>query len=206
MNREDAEIMLAKVLKKEYDYYQKRIEPLVIAANTNTHDFVDEYDVIEIPENIQQEYDALHDDVNMCGDELASYPQFFDIMKCWMIDVCGEGRKEIPKNFLETDIDIDEFLDQYGNLAHSVTNFVKKSGFVITDRGGGSTGWHFGVPCTDTEANKLCSLLHQQFSGAIELDLIAVYKRFWGHRLPNLYNWDSLLEWLETHELEEDEE
>lgn len=197
MNIKDAEIILAKEMKKEYDFYQEHIEPIIIAASKNEENIS-----IEIPDNIQHKYDMIRDDVNLCGDELASYPELFDVMQCWMIDVCGEGFKEIPEDFLEKEIDIEDFLDQYGNLAHSISDFVKLSGFTITDRGGGTTGWHIGVPCNDSDANKLCSLLHNNFAGAIELDLIAVYKRFWGHRLPNLYNWDSLLEWLETNELE----
>jgi len=188
-----AEQMLAACLKDEYDFYNKHIDPLVKEAQKENKEAV-------IPQNIQEEFEQLKDDTSLCEDELASYPEIFDAMQCWVIEISGEGIRESLPDLSK--IDVDDFIDQYGNLAHEVLRTIREEGFKVSDMAGMQDGWNIGIPCSESEAKRLCTFLHEKFKTAIELDLMIIYKRFWSHRFPNLYNWETLQEWLQTNTLD----
>lgn len=184
-----AEKMLAACLKNEFDFYQKHIEPL-LNENKDT----------VIPEKIQKEFEELQDETEFCEDELASYPEIFEAMTCWMIEISGEGIKESIPDLSK--IDVNEFIDQYGNLAHEVIQTLRKEDIQISNLAGTKNSWNIGILCTDTESKRLCAFLHEKFKSAIELRLMIIYKKFWNHRFSNLYDWDSLQEWLKTNTID----
>lgn len=189
MDIKDAEKKLARCLKDEYDFFEKYIKP------HNNKDI--------ISEDILDKYEELQSETDYCGDEIASYPTFTNIMYCWMVEINGVGyKKKLPIDL--TNIDIDKLFDEYDNLAHSINLFIKNNNFDIYSRMFVNDGWQIGIMCTTEEANKICSLLHDQFSAAIEMDLLIISKRFTNHRLQNLYDLKSLQLWLTENDLEED--
>ncbi|MDO8640087.1 MAG: hypothetical protein Q7R33_00920 [Nitrosarchaeum sp.] len=200
MDVKTAERKLATCMKLEMDFHNEHMQAANYEAMSNSGS------VIELSKTLRDQYDQLRRNTERCGEELATYPELFDVMECWMVDVKGSCRTQINdiNQVFSSDNLVDEIkslVDQTGNLTHSITQFVEQHGFVITDRGCGCDSWHIGVPCNDSNARRLCSLLHLTYSKAIELNLIKVVKHFWGFKLPGLKNWNDLEKWLENNSL-----
>jgi hypothetical protein len=132
--------------------------------------------------------------VKLFGDELAGMPQFRDELICWMVDVTGEGEPsdESKREALRT-LNFARLTGKAGgNLASTIREWIADKLYMqITDSGGGCGGWHMGVPCNEEQSRTLCKSLHSEFARAIDSGLIKVLCRFWGWRLPGLYNWDD---------------
>jgi hypothetical protein len=148
-------------------------------------------------EEVLEQSKRLHHKVERYGKELASDPDFFDVMQQWMVDVVGCCSEEsCPtdeqlKEVLGT-LDFRKFISERSGIAAAVQEYVESFDFVITDSGGGAGGWHIGVPCNENDCRKLCRLLHNRFGSAIKAGLIKVVRHFWQWRLPTLRNRDSL--------------
>jgi hypothetical protein len=187
MDLQEAEKLLAQCLKDEYDFYEKYIKPCLNKT---------------ISENVLDKYHELQTETDYCGDEIASYPEFVNIMFCWIIEINGVGYKRTLPNDL-TDIDIDKLFDEYNNLAHSVNEFIKINNYNVCSKIFVNDGWQIGIMCTTEDANKICSHIHHQFVAAINMSLLIISKRFTNHRLQNLYDLASLQLWLKDNELDD---
>ena len=189
MELNEAYKKMAKLMKDESDYYDKNIKP---------------YLKHNIDDKVFKEKDNLANEVKYFGKELAGDPYIYPILEHFMIDIkgcCGEaGEKEQEK--VSKTLDFKEFIDSQGSIPSMIQNFIEYNGFKITDRGGGAGGcWHIGVPCNDSDANRLCILLHINFKNLIDKKYIRIVRNFWGYKLPGLKNWNQLEEWLEKNNL-----
>tara|TARA_R110002049_G_scaffold177616_2_gene344812 strand:- start:441 stop:1031 length:591 start_codon:yes stop_codon:yes gene_type:complete len=127
--------------------------------------------------------------------ELMTYPELFDELKIWMVDVVGESSdtcnaKEIFNVFEETG-DMHEAVAKHDNVCALVRSYLTEIGFIITDSGGGCGGWHLGVPCTEPESRKLIKLMRQDFAEFFEAGVLKMKRMFWGAKWENLYNLDD---------------
>lgn len=138
-------------------------------------------------------WNRIKQGVKKAEDKVASYPIIKNIIIPYMVDVCGNTSdvcNESIEKVLE-DFDFKDFLERCGSIPSMLQQSIKFWGFKITDRGAGCESWHLGVPCTETQANELCSLLHKNFNFLILKGYITIYKHFWGFSLPELYNWNK---------------
>jgi len=143
-------------------------------------------------------------EIRQAEEEVASFPRMKYCILPWMVDVCGNCC-EVEVDSIERvskDLDFENFINSCGSVAESVQNSIRSWGFKITDSGGGVGGWHVGVPCDDYHSEQLCSLLHKKFAYAIEKGYITVYKRFWGFKIKDLYNWDEVERWVSENGLD----
>lgn len=115
------------------------------------------------------------------GEELAAMPQFFDVLQCWMVEV--NGFAEVSE-ITSQDFDLEDTLNRLGGLAQAVQTFVLKHDFKVTSRSNGVGYWELGVFCSEQEARRLCSLLHDKFAKAIQSRQVQVTRKFWGWRWP----------------------
>jgi len=146
----------------------------------------------------------IEQEIKHAEEKVASYPQMKYCMLPWMVDVCGNC-SEVDTNTMEQaleDLNIENFICKNGSIAESVQSAIRSWGFKITDRGGGVGGWHIGVPCDDHYSEQLCCLLHQKFKYAIEKEYITIYKRFWGFKIKDLYNWTEVEQWVDINGLD----
>jgi len=163
-----AEEHMARLMKSVDDYFVAHIKDKEVVGD-----------------EVLEEHQFLMDEVHLFGEQLASYPHFFEILEAWMVDISGTGDmaeiKEYPEDFVE-------FIKKQGSLAAGVQQYIEDQGFEITDRGGGKGRWTLGVPCTTTNMRKLTAILHAQFARAIDAGTIRIYVRFFHWRLPTLRN------------------
>lgn len=108
----------------------------------------------------------------------------------WMVDFEGTAA---PAWTLEQRMPTSDELDSsamvlYDETARDVRLWVEKHGFKITDSGSGSEGWHLGVPCTDSQAELLCRLAHDELSKMLKAKVLMIAIKFWGWRFAELYN------------------
>jgi len=154
----------------------------------------------------------------------ASMPELSPIMISWMVDIVGKDScnvenlaakfpipEDVPADKTQVSISgyspndekihgaITEQLKTEGGVLQMVITTLERNNFVISDSGGGCCGWHVGVACNDAEAARLCAIVHQRFKKAISVGAIAVFKKFWEHRFPDLYNDDDALQFLREH-------
>lgn len=163
---------MRKLMKAEQDFYKQHIQSKPDK---------------EIPENIIDEHRMLQHKITHFGDECASYPELFDILEQWMVDVKGQKdcNEEMIKEVCDT-LDFEKAISEIGDLPDMIQQFVKEHGFKITDRGFGCGGWHIGVPCNEINARRLCYLLHLNFPLQIRAGIIRVERHFWKWRFPDL--------------------
>lgn len=109
-----------------------------------------------------------------------------DIMKYkWMCDIIGNqpalsGEIEgVIENGI-TNESIEDFIGNRGNLPTNVKEFVKESGFLWTDSGGGPDSWHIGVPFNDLfHACYFLNLVTTKFSKAISCGFLKFRLMSW---------------------------
>jgi hypothetical protein len=176
---------MAAAMKEEMDLYERVTGELSGQAGN----------VIQWSKEDSDAREALRNKIKHLEAEIASYPEMFDILEPWMVDISGKG--ECSQERLERSLydGMKEFVDQFGNLASEVQSFVTAAGFNITDRAGGCGGWDLGVPCTEMDSRRLCTLLHGRFAKAIKLKLFKVSRTWWGWCVPGVRNWDDVREY-----------
>jgi len=157
----------------------------------------------------------------MC--QVAANKDWRDLLTPWMVDISGvaigpernrhekisggEGSFHITEEDLFERFDnIKDFVSSYGGANFDeMMEFLQDNGFNPTDMGAGARGWAIGCPCSDSEANKLCDLIHVQFADEIEYGQLQVTKNFWGFRFADLYNECCARLYAEEHSLEPNE-
>lgn len=127
--------------------------------------------------------------------ELMTYPELFDELKIWMVDVVGESNdkcnaEDIFTAFKKTG-DMHEAVANHDNICVLVRSYLTEKRFKITDSGGGCGGWHLGVPCTEPESRKMIRLMRRDFAEFFEAGVLKMKRMFWGAKWDNLYNWED---------------
>jgi hypothetical protein len=175
MDLQEATITMALLMKKEADFYAQH------AAQ----------DKSLTREDLKQ-LEWLKANTREFGNRLAANPYFFDVMESWVVTILGtEGvNTDSVKEALES-ADVDDLVDRASSLAASIKKHLRDNGYVICDMGAGEDGWDVGVRCTDKQSRTLCTELLQRYTQAIEMGLVAVSRRFAGHTLPGLHDWDD---------------
>jgi hypothetical protein len=208
MDINEARRLMAIAMKKEMDHYRSVVEKLKLEQG----DVINDSDIGAVfPSMSQEDADTrmqLQKDVNSLGARLASYPELFDELQPWMVDISGKGscsNERLEKTIMTIDAPDEDkfkaFIDEFGNLASEIQAFIIDAGFEITDRGGGSCGWDLGIPCNEPDSRRLCTLLHSKYAKAIELGLITVYRKFWDWKVPEIRNFNGVEQYFENFPL-----
>jgi hypothetical protein len=175
MDLQEATIIMALLMKKEADFYEQHGQP----GQTLTREDL-------------KEFEWLKANTREFGNRLAANPNFFDVMESWIVTLTGtEGVNKDSMDEALQSSDVDDLVDRASSLAASVKKHVRDNGYVICDMGAGEDGWDFGVRCSDKKSRDLCVELHQRYIQALELGLLTISRRFAGHTLPGLYNWED---------------
>lgn len=183
MDLQQATLEMARLLKKEKDFHTNHISILK--------------DDQEIPQETLKEFEKLRAITREFGNQIAAIPHFFNILESWKVNLSGKATlSQAALNEAYKDGDIDALVEKSGNLAIIVKDFIKKEGFYICDMGAGATGWDISVRCTEKQSKELCIRIFQRFNQALRMGLLVVSRRFAGHRIPGLYNWDDAERYL----------
>lgn len=132
----------------------------------------------------------------MCG--YASDAELRWHMTPWMVDFTGREPIGDPEMGVDERKMRQAILADFGVLPKRISDWLRAQGYQITDSGGGLSGWHLGVPCTDAEATQLCTLAHQEFRTFIESDLLAVQLWFRRWSFTRLRTYEDAKEFLRT--------
>ena len=175
MDLQEATLTMALLMKKESDFYEQHAQQEQSLSRENL-----------------KELEWLKANTREFGNRLAANPYFFDVMESWVVTLIGtEGvNKDSMKDAMES-ADIDDLVDRASVLAASVKSYVRNSGYIVYDMGAGEDGWDLGIRCTDKQSKNLCIELHQRYTQAIEMNLLAISRRFAGHTLPGLHTWED---------------
>jgi len=174
MDLQEATIAMAYLMKNEIDFYKKNLEG------------------VEPTKKLLEEFEWIKSNTREFGNRLAANPNFFNVMESWKVYILGkEGVNEDSIQKAAETFNVEDLVEQCGNLAISIKEFISSKGLIICDIGAGTDGWDIGVRCTEKISQTLCYDVHKKFWSAINLKLIAVSRRFAGHSLPGLYTWDD---------------
>jgi hypothetical protein len=182
MDLQQATRAMALLMKNEADFHKEFLSDTVMQGEED-HGKVKE---------LYRQYQWLKSYTREFGNELAANPHFFDVMESWVVYLKGKDSvdKERIKVAVEKD-DVDELIEQTGGLASSIKNYLKEQGYQICDISAGEDGWDIGVRCSEKKSRDLCVEIHQRYYRTIEIGLLSLSRRFSGHCLPGLYNWDD---------------
>lgn len=129
--------------------------------------------------------------------QLAARPDFFNNIKCWMVDIHGTEKaskishdqvieifdefKDLLSYKKEFKIAIDKLILKQGPLGEDVIGFVSDK-WSISDKGAGKEGWHLGVMCCHDEVSEITQSVYDRFKSSIDLGLIYMDVHFWGFK------------------------
>lgn len=184
MTFKEAEAHMAMLMKLEIDYYKKHIEP--ITKNRGPSD--------KVPQEIEYEHRRLRVEVKRFGEMLATNPTFSDILVPWVVDVKGrsDSGEAAIKEVLEN-LDFKDFMKKHGSLPDEIRKFINESGFRLEGCGGSTRSWHIGVICNEPDSRRFCAMVQQRYRKAIDSKAIWLEKKFWGWRLPTLFNENDII-------------
>jgi hypothetical protein len=175
MDLQEATTTMAFLMRKEADFYEQ-------------HAILNQ----EISREDLKQIEWLKANTREFGNRLAANPNFFDVMESWTVVIMGsEGvSSDSVQESLKTD-DVDDLVDRASSLAASIKAHLRSNGYVICEMSAGEDGWDVVVRCTDKQSKNLCIELLQRYTQAIDLGLLSISRRFAGHMLPGLRNWDD---------------
>ena len=175
MDLQEATITMAFLMRKEADFYELHAMP----------------DQKLTREDLKQ-IEWLKANTREFGNRLAANPNFFDVMESWTVVIMGsEGvSSDSVQESLKTD-DVDDLVDRASSLAASIKAHLRSNGYMICEMSAGEDGWDVAVRCTDKQSRNLCMELLQRYTQAIDMGLLSISRRFAGHMLPGLRNWDD---------------
>lgn len=104
---------------------------------------------------------------------IARNPRAFAQMRCLMVDFKGRVSEGSAR---EADVeDVASMVRRVGgSLASAVEMWLRTQPGKLTDRGGGESGWYFGVHCTPDEAWRLARDGRSLFAKAIKANLLEI--------------------------------
>lgn len=197
-DRETAAKILVKLWKDAQKWLRKN-KPKFVRVN----DVLMPADKPEVRLRKLREKERIEYQTTQVMEQISADPDFFDILIGWIVEVRGKnGTDDIHKMikaFQGTPEQARENMKKMGGLQQAVGNALEQWGYNIEEMGGGTTGWHLGVHCTDKEAKTLCRRLHAKFKKAISLDLLRVHKMFTGYKLPELRGDPQFHRWIEEN-------
>lgn len=182
MDLQEATIAMAALMKGEADFYREHLE----RAQPETPEELRRH------KKALKEFEWLQSNTREFGNTLAANPNFFGVMESWKVVVKGtEGvAKDSIVKAMKTD-DVDDLIERSGSLASLIKNHIKDKGLLICDMSAGEDGWDISIRCTEKKSRILCYDIHKNFCNAISIGLVSISRRFAGHCLPGLYNWDD---------------
>lgn len=179
---QEATIEMATLMRGESEFFNEHLE----GVKPNTRDEIQRY------KSALKEFEWLQSITREFGNTLAANPNFFDIMESWRIVI--SGTESVDRGSIyeakETD-DVEDLLERCGSLASSIKAYVKGKGWMICDMSAGEDGWDIAVRCSEKNSRLFCEDVYRKFIFAINQKLITVSRRFAGHCLPGLYNWED---------------
>jgi hypothetical protein len=194
MNLDAALLQMAELMKLRHDVHldaSTRLTPQPGLPITQEHVVVNE------------KLAELDRSISRFAERCAANPTFHPHMQCWMVDIAGKseaapldqaGSVEDQLGALVTSGK--DFAARHGSMMYTTREAIEALDLKITDSGGGLGGWDLGVPCDDTDAQRLCCMLHTRFHSAISVGLMTVRRRYWGWRFKLLYNVDDAMRYL----------
>ena len=192
MDLQEATLAMAAFMKGEHDFFKEHLE----GFKPETEEEVSRYTTAF------KEFEWMQSHTREFGNQLAADPNFFDIMESWRVVITGaEGvSKDSVKDALKAD-DVEDLLERCGTLATNIKSYIRNKGLMICDMSAGENGWDIAVRCSDKHSKLLCEDIYRRYNKALNLELIKISRRFAGHCLPGLYNWEDAIRMINTIEL-----
>lgn len=192
MDLQEATIAMAALMKGEADFFREHLD----GAEPETEEEIKRH------KTALKEFEWLQSNTREFGNQLAANPNLFDIMESWRIVITG--KEGVCKNSideaLKTD-NVEDLIERCGTLASSIKEYIKVKGFQVWDMSAGEDGWDISIRCSEKHSRVFCEDIYRQYISAIEMRLITVSRRFAGHCLPGLYNYDDALRILNAIDL-----
>lgn len=191
MDLQQATLTMALLMNKEYDFYQKHfgeearctLDPRAIRKPLTTE--------------LMREWDYLQANTREFGNQLAALPDFFEVLETQQVVVMGkEGVSVESLNMAIENQDADDLIARAGSLAQSVKDYLVSKGHPLANVSVGENGWDVSALCTERRSRELCEELLEKYERAIEFKLLRVSRRFAGHYIPGLYNYQDAVQIL----------
>jgi len=192
MDLQEATIAMAALMKGEADFFKEHLKD----ANPVTTEEKERY------ATALKEFEWLQSNTREFGNTLAANPHFFGIMESWKVVIKGtQGvAKESIEDALKT-ADVEDLIDRSGGLASSIKAHIKDKGLIICDMSAGEDGWDISIRCTEKNSRLLCYDIHKNYTGALDLKILSISRRFAGHCIPGLYSWNDAYNFLKIYGL-----
>lgn len=192
MDLQEATIAMAALMKGEADFFMEHLKD----ADPVTTEEKERY------ATALKEFEWLQSNTREFGNTLAANPHFFGIMESWKVVIKGtQGvAKESVEDALKT-ADVEDLIDRSGGLANSIKAHIKNNGLIICDMSAGEDGWDISIRCTEKNSRLLCYDIHKSYTGALDLKILSISRRFAGHCLPGLYSWNDAYKFLKIYGL-----
>lgn len=137
----------------------------------------------EIPEEVRRQRERAGARLEALEARILARPHLRPLFRNIMFDICGRDGCATEEGMMDL---VDEYssgnknaLEAISNLAGDIRKDLENQGYNITDSGGGMTGWHLGVHCTEEEANTLSAYLHNVYARALEVGMIELERKPW---------------------------
>lgn len=189
MDLQEATLAMAAFMKGEHDFFKEHLD----GVKPETDEEISRYTTAV------KEFEWLQSHTREFGNQLAADPNLFDIMESWRVVITGtEGvSKDSVKEALKTN-DVDDLIERCGTIATNIKSYIRLKGLMVCDMSAGESGWDIAVRCSEKHSRMLCEDIYRRYNKALDMELIKVSRRFAGHCLPGLYNWDDALRLIKT--------
>lgn len=189
MDLQEATIAMASLMVEEAQFYREHLEGVKPDSDEEIGRF----------KKAIQQFEWLQSNTREMGNILAANPNFFDVMESWRVVINGTQGvdKESVVTASESD-DVEDLFERCGSLATAIRSYIKNKGLIICDMSAGEDGWDIAVRCSEKNSRLLCEDFYRKYIWSINNNLITISRRFSGHCLPGLYNWDDAARILRT--------
>jgi len=192
MDLQEATATMALLMKNEAEYYKENLENV----NPVTPEESERY------QKKLNEFKWIKSNTLEFGNRLAANPCFFDIMESWHVVLYG--KEGVNKNSVYEAYkthNVEDLIDRCGGIAINIKEYIKTNGYLISDMSAGEDGWDISVKCTEKKSRDLCGAIYRRYSHTINLKLLSISRRFAGHCLPGLYDWNDAYKYLKMYGL-----
>ena len=187
MDLQEASLSMALLMQNEKKYYDENLND------------TDSYSIEELHKKVK-EFEWVKSNTREFGNQLAANPNFFGVMESWKVYILGtEGVNKKSIMEAHSKNNIEDLLEKCGSMAISIKNYLQDRKHMICDMSAGMDGWDIAIRCTDNQSRDLCQEMYKRFNHAINLKLISLSRRFAGHCLPGLYNWEDAEKFLKIY-------
>jgi hypothetical protein len=162
----------------------------------------DPWDEDAVPKDAIAELERRQGAHEQLMERLAADPDLRAEMECWLVDFHGD---EEPPGTAAGNIETmtPEQLERathadFGILPRLVRDWATHHGFTVTDSESGAHGWLLGIPCSDADSVRLCTLAHRELAPHLGAGTLAVQIHFWGWKFKALAAVDDARKFLHT--------